>query len=348
MNTAVRYGILPGEAQNERRTRHAAADTGARPPARTTDTQAIFEGDVVTQAPIAVFAFNRPKHLRRTLDSLCACTGFDQHPVTVYVDGPRSEADAAAVAEVQSVAREVLGSRADIRVSLANQGLAKSITGGVAEQLDQYGRVIVVEDDLKLAPGFLTFMSTALDRYADDPRVFQVSGYMFDVPEFATRPDAMFLPLTTTWGWATWSRAWKVYDPLATGWQRLLSDQELRRRFNFDGSYDFLSLMRRQVSGLSDSWGIRWYWSVFRHDGLCVFPPRSLVQNTGQDGSGTHGGGLLTNFSGQDLSAWPLPETPEAVTVSPIDVAAVRSAILRQNGGWAGRILSKAKIWVGR
>ena len=95
--------------------------------------------------------------------------------------------------------------------------------------------------------------------------------------------------MTTTWGWATWARAWEAYDPAATGWEQLQQDRPLRRRFDLDGAYPYTWLMKRQQRGQSDSWGIRWYWSVFQAQGLSVFPPRTLVSNTGQDGSGTHG-----------------------------------------------------------
>lgn len=302
-----------------------------------------------TTAPIAVFAYNRPDHLRRTLISLRACEGFAEAPITVFIDGPRSPGEAKVVDAVQQVAREILGTKSDIRASEANRGLSASITAGVQDRLDCHGRVIVIEDDLDLGRNFLTFMNAALDRYADDPRVFQVSGYMFDVPSFASRSDAMFLPLTTTWGWGTWSRAWKAYDPAAAGWRRLLSDRALRRRFNMDGSYDYTRLMKRQARGQSDSWGIRWYWSVFQHDGLCLFPPQSLVHNTGQDGSGTHGGALLGDFSARAVPLFgTLPTLPNKTAVARDDLASARAAIWRQRGGWPGWFLSKAQDWMGR
>jgi hypothetical protein len=237
----------------------------------------------------------------------------------------------------------MLGTQADVRVAKRNLGLAQSITKGVGELVAIHGRVIVVEDDLELAPGFLKFMNAALDRYENAENVFQISGHMFDVPEFVGRNDAIFLPLTTTWGWATWARSWQAYDPTASGWKRLLVDRALRRRFNLNESYDYVRLMKLQALGRSDSWGIRWYWSVFQRDGLCLFPPQSLVRNTGQDGSGTHGRGFLANFSamGGDLSQSVIT-LPEEIAVSRGDLVEVRKAIWRQRGGWLG--WAKAKI----
>jgi hypothetical protein len=288
-------------------------------------------------APIAIFAFNRPQHLRRMLGSLLACEGVDESRIFVFADGPRREAEHAAVDEARQTAVELLGDRAEYRFSEANKGLASSIIGGVGELVSEHGRVIVLEDDFVLAPRFLAYMNEALERFAEDENVYQVSGHMFEAPDFDHRAKALFLPLTTTWGWATWHRAWRHFDPVAAGWEQLLRDPSLRKRFNFGGCYDWASMMQRQMEGKRDSWGVRWYWSVFRRDGLVLFPPRSLVRNTGTDGSGTHGRGTMRRFdrNGGELASDPI-SMPEQVAAQPEDVEAVRRAIWRQNGGWIG------------
>ena len=298
-------------------------------------------------APIAVFAYNRPDHLQRTLRSLKACDGFAESSVTVFCDGPRSGSDRASVEAARAVARLELGEDADIRLAAANKGLANSIIEGVNELTERYGCVIVIEDDFDLAPNFLRFLNAGLSRYADDERVFQVSGHMFDIPEFAARDTALFLPMTTTWGGGPWRRAWRQFDPLATGWEALLSDRALRRRFNLGGVYDYAAMMQRQMSGRSDGWGIRWYWSVFKAGGKALFPPRSLVRNTGFDGSGTHGAGRLRRFGGTTETFGHerpirLPEISDSAEDAHI-MRAVQRAIWRQNGGWAGWYAEKLK-----
>ncbi|HEY6898554.1 MAG TPA: glycosyltransferase [Rhodocyclaceae bacterium] len=299
-------------------------------------------------APIAVFIYRRPAHLRRTLESLMQCAGFAASPLIVFGDGPRSDADRADVAATRAVAKELLGERAEYHFQEANQGLSRSVIHGVGEVLARFGRVIVVEDDLQLAPEFLSYMNDALERYADAPSIYQISAYQFSVAEFAQRRSALFLPLTVSWGWATWKRAWDQFDPMALGWDALKTDKALRRRFNLDGAYDYATMLKRQMAGLQDSWAIRWYWSVFRHQGLVLFPPRSLVQNTGFDGSGTHGRGLLRRFSAAPASRpsaaeLELPAPSEAVRDA--DFAAVKRAISRMNGGRLTRCLDSLRNW---
>jgi len=146
--------------------------------------------------------------------------------------------------------------------------------------------VIVVEDDLEVSPTFLRFMNAGLERYADNDRVMQISGYQFPV-ELPPRP--LFFSFPTSWGWATWARAWQHFDADAKGYSALAADKALRHHFDLDGSYPYFEMLERQRKGQVDSWAIRWHLSVFMRDGLVLYPGRSLVRNTGFDG-GTHGG----------------------------------------------------------
>lgn len=291
-------------------------------------------------APVVVFAYRRPRHLRNTLESLMRCAGFARTPVVIFGDGPRHADEMAAVEETRAVARAMLGDSAEYHFSETNQGLARSVIAGVTDVVSRYGRAIVVEDDLELAPSFLTFMNHALDRYADDEEVFQVSGYMFDVPELRDSSSAVFLPFTVSWGWATWKRAWDRFDPMATGWEALKTDRCLRHRFNLDGAYDYATMLIRQMAGLRDSWAVRWYWTVFKAQGLVLFPPTSLVRNTGFDGSGSHGRGLLRSFS-QDKIAMNgnTYDMRKPVSLDEKPYIQVKAAIWRQNGRWIGRII---------
>lgn len=238
-------------------------------------------------APVALFVYKRPEHARRTIENLIACPEADQSPIFVFADGPKSEADAEAVEATRAVVDELLGDRATVVTRDRNRGLANSIIAGTTELCDKYGEVIVVEDDLLLAPSFLRFLNEGLERYRHDPRVMQVSGHQFDVPALARSGKALFLPMTSSWGWATWKRAWDLFDPAATGWRERLTGAEARR-FNLEGAYDFTSMLERQMTRGIDSWAIRWYYSVFSHSGLVLWPPCTLVRHEGLDGTGTH------------------------------------------------------------
>jgi GT2 family glycosyltransferase len=168
-----------------------------------------------------------------------------------------------------------------------NLGLANSIIDGTTRLTREFGRVIVLEDDLVVSPRFLEYMNRALERYQDEDSAMQVSGYMFPV-DVGAEADAFFMPFTTSWGWATWERAWQHFDPAMKAFDALVTNRQLRDSFNLGGAYDYFHMLERQRSGSIDSWAIRWYLSVFMRGGLTLYPARALVRNTGFDGSGTH------------------------------------------------------------
>lgn len=245
-------------------------------------------------APIVLFVYNRPEHTRRTLAALAANPLAIDSDLIIYADGPKKPEHAPSVGQAREVARSASGFKSVRLIERdENQGLARSIIGGVSEVCSEYGRAIVVEDDLLVAPQFLTFLNRGLERYADEPNVFQVSGYMFPVSTQSSS-DGLFLPLISCWGWGTWQRAWCHFDPSAVGYVQLEHDPELRARFNLEGHYDYFGMLRDQIEGKIDSWGVRWLLSVFLQGGLVLYPPSSLVQNIGVDGTGTHGAGTAS------------------------------------------------------
>ncbi|HEX5832353.1 MAG TPA: hypothetical protein VFY34_00785 [Pyrinomonadaceae bacterium] len=253
------------------------------------------------KTPVALFIYNRPLHTRLVLESLSRCRRLDECFVRIYCDGPKRAEDANAVYAARETAHEWAARlNAEVVERETNLGLSRSIVGGVSELCNSHDRVVVIEDDFSLSPAFLDYMLTALDRYAQEPNVYQISGYMFPVRQ-ATSPDAFFLPLTTTWGWATWSRAWRVFDWAPHRAAELLHDPEVRRRFNLNDAYPYAEMLESKLTGENDSWGILFWWAVFQTGGLVLHPRKSLVWNGGFDESGTHCGDQA--WSNQSLAA---------------------------------------------
>lgn len=296
--------------------------------------------DVAALAPVALFAFRRPDHTQRTLEALASNPSLRDSPLIVFCDGARSAGEQAQVEATRAVVHAFDHPRKVVHASPANLGLARSIIKGVGALCEQYGRVIVVEDDLVVAPTFLEYMNRGLARYASAPRVMQISGHMFPVG-LEPREGSLFLPFTTTWGWATWSRAWRAFDATASGAARLAGSWRERFRFDLDGSYPYFSMLQRQLAGEVDSWGIRWYLSTFLSGGLTLYPRSSLVSNIGFDGSGTHCG----TEARQTLSTVPLSIDVNAGEPA-VDEDAYRriKRHLRAERGWVGSL----KDWKGR
>jgi hypothetical protein len=207
----------------------------------------------------------------------------------VFSDGPRNADDVASVEAVRKIARSIQGfAKVNLIERPENWGLAKSVIGGVTEICGSHGTVIVLEDDLVVSPHLLAYLNEALKKYSDEERVMQVSGHMFPV-RWTSNDDAAFLPMTTSWGWATWQRAWAKFRPDLDG-TLLLASPDAQKAFDLDGSYPYFNMLLAQRQGKVDSWAIRWWLSVFLEQGKTLFPAQSLVQNIGFDGTGTHCG----------------------------------------------------------
>jgi len=240
----------------------------------------------VTLTPIALFVYNRPHHTRKTLESLMANAEFSDSLLYVFCDGAKRKKDTALVRETRELIRSYKLDNATIIEREENMGLANSIITGVTELCNKYGRVIVVEDDLYLSPYFLKYMNTALDTYEEYDEVMHISGYMF--PVRGQLPDTFFYRATSCWGWGTWKRAWDKFEPDAHTLLAGFKNRKKRREFDIQGSMKYYRMLILQVIGMSDSWAIRWYASVFLNNGLCLHPGKSLVNNIGHDDSGVH------------------------------------------------------------
>jgi len=239
-------------------------------------------------APVALFAYKRLEHLRRTLDSLINNELSSETDLTIFSDGPRRPEDVDAVQSVRSYVR-TLGHFRSVRVieHQANQGLAQSVISGVTQMCAEYGKVIVVEDDLETSRFFLRYMNEALDLYESVQEVVSIHGYMYPVTE--NLPETFFIRGADCWGWATWSRAWSLFNPDGKALLSALVNSGQTHEFDFNGNNNFTSMLKSQVDGKIDSWAIRWYASAFLAHKLTLYPKTSLVRNIGMDGSGTHG-----------------------------------------------------------
>jgi len=244
-------------------------------------------------APIVLFVFNRPVHTKKTLQALKENKQADESILYIYCDGVKDGASIDIIEnnnQVRKVIREEQWCKEVIIIeSKKNKGLANSVISGVQDVVNKYGKVIVLEDDLITSTMFLDFMNNALNLYENNKEVFQISGYNFPVPQLKSSNSSFFLGLASTWGWATWKRAWDAVDFECKDFNLIKEDKKLAYNFNQKGAYNYKKMFLQQMeSSKISSWGIRFYWNVFKKNALVLYPDRSLVHNIGWDNSGKH------------------------------------------------------------
>lgn len=245
------------------------------------------------KAPIALFTYNRLSHTKELIESLQKNEFAGESDLYVFSDGGKNPTDIEKVSAVRTYLHSITGFRSvRIEESEENRGLADSVIYGVSKVLEKFDKVIVLEDDLILSPYFLQFMNEALDVYCKDERIGCVNGHLPKLKNITE--ETYFIHHTDSWGWGTWRRAWKFFEPDGEKLLRQLEEKQLCDYFDFDGTYPFVRMLKRQIAGQNNSWAIRWRASMLLNNKLSINAGRSLVANNGADGSGTHvGKGIL-------------------------------------------------------
>lgn len=238
-------------------------------------------------APLLLFVYNRPDHTLQTIDALKKNELSEETDLVIFSDAPSKSNHENDVLKVRELIHGVSGFKSvEIIERRTNMGLAASIIDGVTKVCNERGRVIVLEDDLVTSPYFLRYMNDALNLYSDDERVISVCAYAF--PLNCSMPENYFLCDPGCWGWATWKRGWDLFEQDGLKLLSALQNKKLEYRFNFSNSYDYIGMLKSQISGINDSWAVRWYASAFLNEKLTIYPGKTLVSNIGTDGSGRH------------------------------------------------------------
>jgi hypothetical protein len=266
--------------------------------------------DSTKLAPIALFVYNRPDHALKTLSNLKECNYASESSLFIFSDGPKNPDDPVQGEKIRKM-REVIRSEKWCREvnyieSSVNRGLANSLIRGITDITNQYGKVIVVEDDLQLSLNFLKYMNEGLQLYENEPRVMSINAY---IPKLkGNLPETYFLHIPTWWGWATWKRAWDSFNPSAEDLMVKVKEKG-KLAFDFNRSINWYRLLRRNFEGKVDSWAIRWYASVYVQNGYCLHPRQALVNNAGCDESGVHSynSSFMDTIIAENITVEPVP-----------------------------------------
>jgi len=238
-------------------------------------------------APITLFVYKRIEHTRQTLESLMKNELASASDLIIFSDAAKNEKDKSQVENVRDFISNINGFKSvKINLNKENKGLANSLIDGIKEVVNEYGKIIVLEDDMITSRFFLRYMNDALNLYENDDNVISIHGYIYPIKQ--KLPETFFLKGADCWGWATWQRGWKLFNADS----KLLLDEirkkKLEYEFDIDGTTNNVKMLKKQIAGKVDSWAIRWHASTFINNKLTLYPGRSLVRNIGMDDMGTH------------------------------------------------------------
>ena len=245
-------------------------------------------------APVVLFVYKRHEHTKQVLEALNRNKLASESTLYIFSDGAKLAKDEADVEKVREVIHEFAANSAfkavHLRFSSVNRGLATSVISGVTEIINQYDKVIVLEDDLITTTDFLEYMNSALSFYEENHRVWSISGFSFFDPDELNYPHDVYMGYRgCSWGWATWKDRWQLVDWTVSDYKYFKFNPFMRHKFAISGN-DMPGMLDLQMHGFISSWAIRWCYQQSKQKMYTVFPKYSKIKNIGTDGSGTHSG----------------------------------------------------------
>ena len=239
--------------------------------------------------PVAFLIFNRPDTTERVFNEIARAK---PPKLLVVADGPR----AARAGEAEQCARtraiidrvdwdcEILTNYAD-----TNLGCKARVASGIDWIFSQVEECIILEDDCLPDPTFFRFCEEMLVRYRDNPRVGMVSGGNLQFGRKRGRASYYFSRYTHIWGWASWRRAWRLYDRDIALWPAFRDEGWAHAFFRTQGERDYWSNSFQAVyDGKLDTWDCSWTFTAFVHGLLQVAPNVNLISNIGFGPQATH------------------------------------------------------------
>ncbi|HTY12893.1 MAG TPA: sugar transferase [Candidatus Omnitrophota bacterium] len=307
-------------------------------------------------APVVLFVYNRSVHTGKTLEALAENPDAERSVLYIYADGPKPGISQAGLENIGRV-RELIRSRkwcGEVKVIERdrNLGLASSVISGVTEVIGRHGKAIVLEDDIVTSSYFLRFMNGALDGYESDKRIMSIGAYNYPKKLLKMpvdyRHDLFLSHRNTSWGWATWKDRWEMVDWELKDRRIILNDNEAKARLNRGGD-DLFDMLKDQLTGKIDSWAIRFCYAHSVNGKYALLPVRSLVNNIGSDGTGTHRGNNAERITEEGKDNLDRFELEEGLLPDEKVIKAYRYAVNRLTGNdpW-NRTIRSAKSAVRR
>ncbi|EFL50856.1 hypothetical protein DesfrDRAFT_2432 [Solidesulfovibrio fructosivorans JJ]] len=254
--------------------------------------------------PVLFLIFNRPETTARVFETIRQAR---PRQLFVAADGPRSHVPTDA--ETCRTAREIaLAVDWDCEVKTLlrarNLGCRVAVSSSITWFFQQVDEGIILEDDVLPVAGFFDFCQSLLAHYRQDARVIQISGSNFQLGARRGEGSYYFSIFNHIWGWATWRRAWRLFDPSLRAVQRFQRSGVLERLFTNPATRDlWLESFTRAANGEIDTWDYAWTMAAFGSSGLTILPNANMVANIGFDLNATHTGsaGWLARLPVQDV-----------------------------------------------
>jgi hypothetical protein len=241
--------------------------------------------DYTLDTPVLFLIFNRPDTTQVVFDEIRKAK-----PAQLFVaaDGPRSDRpdDIVNCRKSREIIRQV---NWDCKVTTLfrdeNLGCKKAISSAIDWFFSLVDEGIILEDDCVPDQSFFPFCQELLQRHRTDERVMMIAGMNY-LPENVDLAESYYFSRNyTIWGWATWKRAWSLYDVAMSDWPMYNSRHYLEEIYRDKRIVSFLRRMIVETfENRLDTWDIQWVYACIFNHGLSICPKYNLISNIGNTG----------------------------------------------------------------
>src|SRR5262249_29420461 len=171
-----------------------------------------------------------------------------------------------------------------------NLGCRKAVGSAIDWFFDHEEEGIILEDDCLPSADFFRFCGELLSRFRSEERVMALCGSCYTRPTSDTADSYYFSYYADMWGWATWKRAWRLYDRDLSRWPEFKQAGSLKSAFKGAPWRErfWSNVFDRTAQGEIDTWDHAWTYTVIEQGGIACYPTRNLVSNLGYRTDATH------------------------------------------------------------
>lgn len=240
--------------------------------------------------PILFLVFNRPAATKKVFAQI-----RKTKPSFLFVaaDGPRENilGEKDTCEEVRNLVLANIDWDCEVKTLFRkeNLGCGKAVSQAITWFFENVEEGIILEDDCLPDLSFFPFCEELLARYRTDDIVMSISGSNLLGCTTEKNNNSYFWGQGGIWGWATWKRAWKLYDYSMEGWKDEKVKNKIRSAIQTEEWFQFYyPMFEASVNGTLNTWDVQWFYTILYNGGLSINPRVNLVKNIGFGTNATH------------------------------------------------------------
>lgn len=239
--------------------------------------------------PILFLIFNRPDTTQIVFEEI-----RKQKPKYLYIAADGARANKEGEAEKCEHARKLVLDSIDWDCEVKtlfrdnNLGCGLAVSGAITWFFENVEQGIILEDDCLPNESFFGFCEEMLEKYKDDSSVMHIGGHSLGVHnQNKYKNKYFFSAYNHIWGWATWRRAWNLYQFKMDNINLDIIEKQISKYFQTRAEIEYWKNTIKKSKDV-DTWDYQWTLSIWLNNGKSILPTVNIVKNIGFGLDATH------------------------------------------------------------